>query len=119
MTSLNLIVIKTDNLQGQAEFYTALGIQFDYHKHGNGPNHYASVAHRPTLEIYPLPKNTTTPDNTTRLGFMVERLDVLIADLKSRGVAIVSEPSVSEWGYGAIVQDLDGRKIELTERRQV
>jgi lactoylglutathione lyase len=116
MTSLNLIVIKTDNLQGQAEFYTALGIQFDYHKHGNGPYHYASVGD-PTLEIYPLPKNTAKPDDTTRLGLMVERLDVLIADLKSRGITIVSEPAVTEWGYVAIVQDLDGRKIELTERR--
>jgi predicted enzyme related to lactoylglutathione lyase len=115
MTSLNLIVIKTDNLQGQAEFYTALGMQFDYHKHGNGPYHYASITDGPTLEIYPLPKNMTKPDHTTRLGFVIERLDALISDLKSRGVTIVSEPAVSEWGYVAIVQDLDGRKIELTE----
>lgn len=117
MTSLNLIVIKTDNLQGQAEFYRALGIEFDYHKHGNGPYHYASIAGNPTLEIYPLPKNATKPDHTTRLGLVVEQLDVLIADLKSRGITIVSEPTVSEWGYMAIVQDLDGRKIELTERK--
>ena len=114
---LNLIVIKTDNLQGQAEFYTALGMQFDYHKHGNGPYHYASVGDNPTLEIYPLPKHTVKPDNTTRLGLVVERLDVLVSDLKSRGIRIVSEPAVSEWGYVAIVQDLDGRKIELTERK--
>lgn len=103
MTSLNLIVIRTDNLQGQAEFYTALGMQFDYHKHGNGPYHYASVTDGPTLEIYPLSKNMTKPDHSTRLGFVVKRLEVLIADLKSQGVTIVSEP------------DLDGRKIELTE----
>ncbi|SHG55035.1 hypothetical protein SAMN04488109_0784 [Chryseolinea serpens] len=117
MTSLNLIVIKTNNLEGLAEFYTTLGMQFDYHQHGNGPHHYASITDGPTLEIYPLSKNVTKPDHTTRLGLVVERLDVLIADLKSRGITIVSEPAVTEWGYVAIVQDLDGRKVELTERR--
>jgi len=71
MTHINLIVIKTDDLQGQFELYSALGIEFHYHKHGS----------------------------------------------ESRGVTIILEPSQSDWGYGAIIQDLDGRKIELTETK--
>lgn len=42
-TFINLIVIKTDKLQEQASLYTTLGIQFDYHQHGKGPFHYASI----------------------------------------------------------------------------
>jgi len=115
MPSVSLIVIKTNQLQAQAAFYTRLGFTLDYHKHGNGPYHYASTGSQPVLEIYPLPKGVTIPDSTTRLGFVVEQLDALIKELEAQGATIVAAPIKTEWGYNAIVQDLDGRKIELTE----
>lgn len=118
MPSVHLIVIKTDKLQAQSEFYTALGFTFDYHRHGNGPFHYASEGSGTVLEIYPLPKGITQPDHTTRLGFTVDDLDSLISDLRSRGAAIVAPPARTEWGYTAVVEDLDGRKIELTEKKK-
>jgi hypothetical protein len=31
-------------------------------------------------------------------------------------VEIVREPKASEWGYFAIIKDLDGRKIELKKK---
>jgi predicted enzyme related to lactoylglutathione lyase len=113
MVQLNLIVIKTNKLQEQAEFYTLLGIQFDYHKHGNGPYHYASITGNPVIEIYPLPKGVSTPDNTTRLGFIVDDLDGIIKNLKSQNMSVIAEPAMTDWGYSAIIQDHDGRKIEL------
>jgi len=69
------------------------------------------------IEIYPLPKGISQPDSTTRLGFSIDNLDLLIKDLRSRGIIIISEPTQSEWGYRAIIQDWDGRKIELTETK--
>jgi hypothetical protein len=51
------------------------------------------------------------------LGLSVKNLDLLIEDVKSRGFTIISEPTENEWGYGDIIQDLDGRKIELTETK--
>ena len=118
-TLINLVVIKTDKIQQQFEFYSALGLQFEYHKHGNGPSHYASSGGSPVIEIYPLPKGVPQPDNTTRLGFTVEHLGKLIQNLRDKGFIIVSEPSDTEWGYRAVVQDLDERKIELTEIKSV
>ncbi len=32
------------------------------------------------------------------------------------GVKVVSKPQKKEYGYTSIVEDLDGRKIELTEK---
>ena len=116
MPPIHLIVIKTDKLEAQSAFYTSLGFKFDYHKHGTGPYHYASVGDCAVLEIYPLPKGVTQADNTTRLGFMVEDLDSLIEGLQSKDVKVVTPPVRSEWGYTAVVEDLDGRKIELTEK---
>lgn len=116
MTQLNLLVLKTDKMAGQAAFYSALGFTFEQHRHGNGPLHYASTGSNPVLEIYPLPKNITTPDSTSRLGFVVEDLVALVTTLQEINVTIVSPPAQTEWGFTAVVQDPDGRKIELTQR---
>lgn len=113
MPDISLIVIKTDKLKEQAEFYIKLGFRFEYHQHGNGPYHYASKESNVILEIYPLPKAVTVPDNTTRLGFMVEGLDELISEMNDE--VIISAPRQTDWGYTAVIQDLDGRKIELTQ----
>lgn len=114
--SINLVVIKTNKIQEQFEFYSAIGVQFEYHKHGNGPYHYASVGVNPVIEIYPLPSGALQPDNTTRLGFAVEDLDQVILSLKEKGRTVISEPARGEWDYSAIILDIDGRKIELTQR---
>jgi lactoylglutathione lyase len=47
----------------------------------------------------------------------VEDLGKLVQNLRDKGIKIVSEPSNTEWGYSAVVQVLDGRKIELTESK--
>lgn len=50
-----------------------------------------------------------------RLGFYIENLDELIENLKEDNVEIVQMPLKTNWGYTAIIKDLDGRKIELKE----
>jgi len=116
MINLALVVIKTDKLHKQSEFYSSLGFEFDYHRHGNGPYHYASIGKNPVLEIYPLPKGTEIADHTTRLGFVVDDLNQVVQTLIDKGISIIREPIQTEWGYTAVVQDPDGRKIELTEK---
>ncbi|MBC9935004.1 VOC family protein [Chitinophaga qingshengii] len=112
---LQLLVIKTNQPERLAAFYTMLGIEFEYHRHGKGPFHYASKNGLPVLEIYPLPSDDVVPDNTTRLGFGVSNLDELIVRLTEQYIIVVTMPVKTEWGYRAVVQDPDGRKIELTE----
>ncbi|MGF6849538.1 lactoylglutathione lyase [Chitinophaga sp. W3I9] len=114
MPDLNLLVIKTGQLAEHAAFYTKLGFQFDYHRHGTGPYHYASTGGNIVLEIYPLPKGTAVADNTTRLGFKVADLDNLMKELPEEN--ILTAPALTAWGYTAIIQDPDGRKIELVQQ---
>ena len=115
MIKISLLVIRTTAPKELSKFYTALGIEFDYHRHGKGSWHYSSEIDGLVFEIYPLLKNQEVSDQSLRLGFKVEKLDELIQNLKSKNVEIVNEPKSSEWGYFAIIKDLDGRKIELTE----
>ena len=68
------------------------------------------------FEIYPLLKSQTIADHSLRLGFTVKNLDKLMVKLKEQGIEILSEPKQSDYGYIAIICDLDGRKIELKDK---
>ncbi|MGH1336848.1 MAG: VOC family protein [Aureispira sp.] len=113
---INLIVIRTTQPKELSLFYAQLGLSFDYHQHGKGPWHYSTTIGTVVFEIYPLLKNQEAPDISLRLGFTVEALDPLIELLRQQKVNIVNLPKESEWGYFAVVKDLDGRKIELKEK---
>ena len=113
---INLVVIKTHKIHELQAFYSYLGCTFDYHQHGQGVFHYSTNINGIVFEIYPLPKKIVETDTTTRLGFEVENLDTLIENLKKQAATILTQPVQTEYGYMAIIEDLDGRKIELVEK---
>ncbi len=114
---LKLLVLRSKDIAACVQFYQKIGLKFDYHQHGNGPMHYSCRIGETVFELYPLLKRQKEADTSTRLGFEVENLDALIEELRAAEVTIVQEPLDSEFGYFALVKDLDGRKVELTERR--
>jgi predicted enzyme related to lactoylglutathione lyase len=107
---LNLLVLKTHQLDRLSEFYTALGLSFAEERHGDGPQHLAARVGDLVLELYPLQKGEA--DASTRLGFAVPDLDAVLARL---GEAVVGGPRETEWGRRAVVKDPDGRKVELVQ----
>lgn len=113
---INLIVIRTKHIEKLANFYQKLGILFQYHRHSKGPFHYAAELKGTIFEIYPLLKHQEKPDTSLRLGFEVDHLDELITFLEKNKVEILNAPAHSEYGYFAIIKDLDGRKIELKQK---
>lgn len=113
---INLIVLKTSRPHALASFYSQLGIRFENHRHGTGPLHYASEIDGVVFEIYPLPKDKANADDTLRLGFVVDNLDVVVMHLKNNGAKIIKEPGMTEWGYVSIIEDIDGRKLELKNK---
>jgi len=108
---LNLIVIRSALPAILAEWYTRFGLNFEYHRHGNGPLHYSAEVDGLTLEIYPLKRSQSEADIGLRLGFEVGNLDAVIVGLSD----IVQAPKLSEWGYRAVVADPEGRRVELVE----
>lgn len=114
--TINLLVIRTENPEALKEQYEALGFTFEYHKHGNGPYHFASEQDSFVFEIYPLSIKTDNTEAPIRLGFDIENLVSKIKELQNSTWKIVSEPKVTPWGEIAIIKDLDGRKIELKNK---
>lgn len=115
---LRLIVIRTNDPKQLANFYTQLGLQFEYHKHGNSPLHYSTYLGKTVLEIYPFSKNQTQADSTLRLGFAIDNFEEFFQQASEQAVKIIAEPTQTEWGMMAIIQDPDGRKIELYKKEE-
>ena len=111
---VNLLVIRSEDIDRAVTFYEVIGLSFHKHSHGSGPEHYACERDGFVFEVYPLsPKQQ--PTIWTRLGFSVDDVDELVDALTRTGADIVSSPKDSEWGRRAVVKDLDGHTVELVE----
>ena len=110
---LNLLVLRSQDIHRAAKFYEAIGLSFTAHRHGSGPEHYASELNGFVFEIYPLgPKSS--PTTGTRIGFHVNDVDSALALLIEAGAILVTAPADSEWGRRAVAKDPDGHLVELT-----
>ncbi len=117
-TCLSLIVLRSVQPDTLAAFYAQLGMTFVKHRHGEGPKHFsADLDHGVVFEIYPQ-KAGELPTTSTRLGFGVGSVDKAFQALIKAGAKVVSEPKVSEWGMRAVVDDPEGHRIELIERKR-
>jgi lactoylglutathione lyase len=92
-----------------------LGFHFKKQQHGKGPFHWSSNLGGAILEIYPVSSEKNV-DSATRLGFEVDGITSKLDSLRSIGTEIISEPKESEWGLRAVVQDPDGRSVELLQK---
>lgn len=112
---LNLLVIRSPDIDRAARFYRALGLLMTRHAHGAGPQHYASEVDGCVFEIYPT-KVGATETRGTRFGFLVDAVDELVPSLVDLGAEILEPARDSEWGRRAVVRDLDGHVVELVTR---
>lgn len=113
-TLLNLVVIRSADMPKAAQFYQMLGLTFDKHRHGSGPEHFVCERGGIVFEIYPR-KDETDATMAARLGFRVLSVDGIVEKLRQAGAEIVSAPKDSPWGRRAVVADPDGHRVELVE----
>jgi predicted enzyme related to lactoylglutathione lyase len=110
---LNLVVIRSGDLERAARFYRALGIPLEREQHGPGPEHLAGRAGAVVLEIYPAGESAGAEG--IRLGFRVVSLAATLAAVQEAGGIVTSPPHESAWGLRAVVADPDGRRVELIQ----
>src|SRR5688572_16397855 len=112
---IRLIVIRTNDQKRLTDFYSLLGLTFEFHKHGNSPMHYSATIGSLVLEIYPLAKNQTEADKNLRLGFAIDKFEETLKHLANNEITF-SEPTLTDFSFLTIISDPDGRKIELYKR---
>ncbi|MCW1926252.1 VOC family protein [Luteolibacter arcticus] len=114
---LNLLVIRSADLDRAERFYRVLGLHFERHRHGTGPEHLAAEPCEggAVFEIYPA--NAKAGSTTSvRIGFSVDAVDACLDPLVEAGGTIIQPPADSEWGRRAVVADPDGHRVELVCR---
>jgi lactoylglutathione lyase len=111
---LNLVVVRSRDLEHSVAFYSCLGIQFTRHRHGTGPEHYSADLSGSVFELYPLTDHIPSTSDI-RIGFRVQSVDAVIMALSDFPEAVVMSPRESEWGRRAILADPDGHKVELLQ----
>jgi catechol 2,3-dioxygenase-like lactoylglutathione lyase family enzyme len=113
--SINLVVLRSPDMERAAAFYTRLGLQFVKHRHGAGEEHLAAELAGGVFELYPA-KDGHESTLGTRVGFTVPSVDDALAALGDYPDAIVSPAKDSQWGRRAVVRDPDGHKVEIVQR---
>lgn len=118
MPRLNLVVLRVADLERAVAFYRALGLTFDKHAHGSGPEHYACESAANVFELYAATQDAP-PSVSTRIGFAVADVDRTIDSIANiEGVRIVSPAKDSPWGRRAVVTDPDGHRVELIQQAE-
>ena len=110
---MNLVMLRSVDLERALRFYAALGIALSREQHGSGPEHLAATIGTLVLEIYP--QGSADKTVGVRLGFRVKSLVTTIARLQAIEGVIVSPMQESKWGLRAVVSDPDGHRLELVE----
>lgn len=116
--SLGLIVLRTANLHQSLDFYKILGLDFVEEKHGRGPVHYSANLGSSVLELYPGNASLSPhykDSGTTMLGFQVTALDMVLAELEALNTTVLTPLKHTNLGRRIVVQDPDGRAVELTD----
>jgi lactoylglutathione lyase len=111
MRRLNLLVLRSADIDAARRFYELFGFAFGRHAHGGGPEHYASEDEfGGVFEIYPVPPGGTA--DQVGLGFAVDDLEATRDRLAGAG----SDPRPvkdNPWGQTFVVRDPDGRRVEV------
>jgi lactoylglutathione lyase len=113
MPSLTLVVLKTARPEQVKAFYQCLDIQFRTEQHGNGPVHFAADLAQTVLEIYPRSNGEPANESSIRLGFRVNEPQAVLAALEIIGTPVRTKASRTPWGNRMVVEDPDGRPVEL------
>lgn len=103
---LTLLVLRCEDIDRAASFYSVFGFEFETEKHGSGPEHLSADVDGVVVELYPkLGKDTSS----VRIGFSVDNMAGVLSRVEGKGGRILQTPREGR----AVVQDLDGHKIEL------
>lgn len=113
--ALNLVVIRSTDIERAQRFYAAMGLPLARESHGAGPSHYVSAVGGLVFEIYPMAAGQP-PTTGTRLGFQVDAVDALIPGLVEAGGSVVVAAGDVPGGRRAVVSDPDGHRVELFQR---
>lgn len=109
------------------DFYRALGVGLEGEDHGDGVAHAAADVGGVHFAVLAAPDSFPPAQpagsapawragGSTFVGLYVESLDDVLSAVMREGATILAGHQVREWGCRAVVEDPDGRAVEINQR---
>ena len=115
ITALAAVSLACKDMPTSVRFYKAIGVEVREAKHLGVPSYSCALA---GVHFALRPLEEGKPAGGAQLAFMISNLDGALAALASGGVGVIVEkPAPKPWGITAVVEDPDGRRIELVSTR--
>ena len=118
------LILFSPRLEQAIAFYRAIGVPLEEEKHDDeGPLHYACELGSTHMAIYgtDAAKGGRAAEwrsgGSGYFGFAVDSLTDAVEAARRVGARILQEPEEYPWGPRALVEDPDGRVVEIFERR--
>jgi lactoylglutathione lyase len=118
---LGALVLFSANVDRTVAFYRAIGVPLELEQHDDeGPPHYAGELSGTHFAIFQASSGSAPPfrsGGSSLPGFVVESVAASLEGVRTLGAKIRQEPELYPWGLRAVVDDPDGRAIEIFERK--
>ncbi len=120
VTEIASLVLFAADVDKTADFYRAIGLELEHEDHGEGPVHFAMELDGVHFAIYPTGQSGRAPARgaagSSFPGFYVDALDDVTVSLRRMGARMLTEHEQMPWGCRIVVEDPDGRSIEVNDR---
>jgi lactoylglutathione lyase len=114
------IVWFSDQPERVIAFYRAVGVRFEEEDHGDGLLHAATDTGGVHLAIFAAERRGAgagwRSSGSTFVGFNVGSLDSALASVRGIAGRVLVDHQVRPWGCRAVVEDPDGRAVEINQR---
>jgi lactoylglutathione lyase len=112
------LVLFTADLDRTVDFYRLLGLPLDVDDHDDeGPLHYACDLDGCHFAVFPAEGGGRAPAfrqaGASFPGFTVESVETVVEAVRAAGASVIQEPSPYPWGVRAVIEDPDGRPVEV------
>jgi lactoylglutathione lyase len=119
MIDFSSLVLFSGRLPEAVEFYRAIGVPLEEERHDDGPEHAAADVGGVHIAIWEAPEmDGRAPrwrsSGSSFPGFYVESLDAVAQALA--GATMLAAHEVKPWGCRIVLQDPDGRPVEINQR---
>jgi lactoylglutathione lyase len=118
--AVSSIVLFAGDAERTGAFYRALGVPLEAEDHGDGPVHLAADLDGVHFAVFegsdPGRDQPWRCAGSTFAGLYVESLDNTVGALRAFGARVLAEHEERDWGCRAVVEDPDGRAVEISQR---
>jgi lactoylglutathione lyase len=115
---IGALVLFASDLERTVAFYRLLGLPLDVDDHGgDGPLHFACELAGCHVAVFPAAGEGEPPDHrgpgAVLAGFAVDSVEDTVEAVRAFGAAVLQESEPYPWGRRAVVEDPDGRAVEV------